>query len=79
MSAAHHRPIQYPSLSSASYVGHRFPEERLKLTICKAGFAGSASIACGGGVIADLFAERERASAMALYSLGPLMGAFYNV
>jgi len=41
-----------------------------------AGFAGSAPIACGGGVIADLFAERERASAMALFSLGPLMGVF---
>ncbi|KAG1753909.1 major facilitator superfamily domain-containing protein [Suillus paluster] len=39
-----------------------------------AGFAGSAPIACGGGVISDLFAERERASAMALYSIGPLIG-----
>ena len=79
MSVAHYRQIQHPLLSSASYVGHRFLESRLKLTICKGGFAGSASIACGGGVVADLFAERERASAMALYSLGPLMGAFHNV
>ncbi|KAG1734164.1 multidrug resistance protein 4 [Suillus lakei] len=39
-----------------------------------AGFAGSAPIACGGGVVSDLFSERERASAMALYSLGPLIG-----
>ncbi|OJA12250.1 hypothetical protein AZE42_04087 [Rhizopogon vesiculosus] len=39
-----------------------------------AGLAGSAPMACGGGVIADLFAERDRASAMALYTLGPLMG-----
>ncbi|OJA12253.1 hypothetical protein AZE42_04088 [Rhizopogon vesiculosus] len=39
-----------------------------------AGLAGSAPIACGGGVIADLFAEHERASAMALFSLGPLLG-----
>lgn len=39
-----------------------------------AGFVGSAPIACGGGVISDLFAERDRASAMALYSIGPLIG-----
>ncbi|KAN0097326.1 Major facilitator superfamily domain containing protein [Tylopilus felleus] len=38
------------------------------------GFAGSAPIACGGGVISDLFAEKDRASAMALYSVGPLIG-----
>ncbi|KIJ66432.1 hypothetical protein HYDPIDRAFT_86594 [Hydnomerulius pinastri MD-312] len=38
------------------------------------GFAGSAPFACGGGVIGDLFSERERASAMALYSIGPLIG-----
>ncbi|KIJ70225.1 hypothetical protein HYDPIDRAFT_104912 [Hydnomerulius pinastri MD-312] len=38
------------------------------------GFAGSAPIACGGGCIGDLFSERDRASAMALYSLGPLIG-----
>ena len=39
-----------------------------------AGFAGSAPIACGGGSISDLFSEKERASAMAIYSLGPLLG-----
>ncbi|KAI1796256.1 MFS general substrate transporter [Ganoderma leucocontextum] len=39
-----------------------------------AGFAGSAPIACGGGTISDLFSETDRASAMALYSLGPLLG-----
>ena len=39
-----------------------------------AGFAGSAPIACGGGTISDLFSEKERASAMAIYSLGPLIG-----
>ncbi|KAH9899742.1 multidrug resistance protein 4 [Cubamyces lactineus] len=38
------------------------------------GFVGSAPIACGGGTISDLFSEKERASAMALYSLGPLLG-----
>ncbi|KAJ7844613.1 major facilitator superfamily domain-containing protein, partial [Mycena olivaceomarginata] len=39
-----------------------------------AGFSGSAPIACGGGVIGDLFSERDRAAAMAIYSLGPLIG-----
>ncbi|KAG1755813.1 major facilitator superfamily domain-containing protein [Suillus lakei] len=39
-----------------------------------AGLAGSAPISCGGGVVSDLFAERDRASAMALYSIGPLIG-----
>ncbi|KAI0775982.1 multidrug resistance protein 4 [Trametes elegans] len=38
------------------------------------GFVGSAPIACGGGTISDLFSEKERASAMAIYSLGPLLG-----
>lgn len=38
------------------------------------GFSGSAPIACGGGSIGDLFSERDRASAMAVYSLGPLIG-----
>ncbi|KAG6830112.1 hypothetical protein H0H92_002161 [Tricholoma furcatifolium] len=39
-----------------------------------AGFSGSAPIACGGGSVGDLFSERDRASAMAVYSLGPLVG-----
>ncbi|CAK5262918.1 unnamed protein product [Mycena citricolor] len=38
------------------------------------GFTGSAPVACGGGVISDLFSERDRAAAMAIYSLGPLIG-----
>ncbi len=38
------------------------------------GFFGSAPIACGGGTISDLFSEKDRASAMAVYSLGPLIG-----
>ncbi|KAJ8503481.1 hypothetical protein ONZ45_g10830 [Pleurotus djamor] len=38
------------------------------------GFSGSAPIAIGGGSIGDLFSERDRASAMAVYSLGPLIG-----
>ncbi|KAG6830106.1 hypothetical protein H0H92_002155 [Tricholoma furcatifolium] len=39
-----------------------------------AGLSSSAPIACGGGSISDLFSERDRASAMALFSLGPLIG-----
>ncbi|KAG6916739.1 hypothetical protein DXG01_005559 [Tephrocybe rancida] len=39
-----------------------------------AGFSGSAPVSCGGGSMGDLFSERERASAMAVYSLGPLIG-----
>ncbi|KAJ7108531.1 major facilitator superfamily domain-containing protein [Mycena epipterygia] len=38
------------------------------------GLSGSAPVSCGGAVISDLFSERERASAMAVYSLGPLIG-----
>ncbi|KAJ7756796.1 multidrug resistance protein 4 [Mycena maculata] len=38
------------------------------------GFSGSTPLACGGGVISDLFSERDRAAAMALYTLGPLIG-----
>ncbi|KAF8815165.1 MFS general substrate transporter [Phlegmacium glaucopus] len=39
-----------------------------------AGFSGSAPIAIGGGSVSDLFAEKDRASAMALYTVGPLFG-----
>ncbi|KAH7886796.1 major facilitator superfamily domain-containing protein [Phlebopus sp. FC_14] len=49
---------------TSSFIGFRF----------LSGFAGSAPIACGGGCISDLFGEHERASAMALYGLGPLIG-----
>ncbi|KAI6105693.1 major facilitator superfamily domain-containing protein [Pisolithus sp. B1] len=37
-------------------------------------FLGNTPLAIGGGVIGDLFAERDRASAMALYTIGPLIG-----
>ncbi|KAH7105917.1 MFS general substrate transporter [Auriculariales sp. MPI-PUGE-AT-0066] len=39
-----------------------------------AGLFGSAAVAIGGGVISDLFRPDERAAAMGLYSLGPLLG-----
>lgn len=43
------------------------------------GLSGSTGIGIGGGSIADLFAERERAGAMALYILGPLFGTYYII
>lgn len=39
-----------------------------------AGFVGSAPVAIGGGTVSDLFSDRDRANAMAVYSLGPLLG-----
>ncbi|KAG2146699.1 major facilitator superfamily domain-containing protein [Suillus clintonianus] len=39
-----------------------------------AGFAAAPPIACGPGVVSDLFAKHERASALALFSVGPLIG-----
>ncbi|TFK76035.1 multidrug resistance protein 4 [Pluteus cervinus] len=38
------------------------------------GMAGSAPVVCGGGSISDMFSEKDRASAMAVYTLGPLLG-----
>lgn len=38
------------------------------------GLSGAAPIALGGGSISDMFSEKDRASAMAIYSLGPLIG-----
>lgn len=39
-----------------------------------AGLGGSAPLAIGGGVLADLFTAEERGRAMAIYSLAPLLG-----
>lgn len=39
-----------------------------------AGFSGAAPLACGGGSVGDLFDERDRAAAMAVYNVGPLIG-----
>jgi MFS family permease len=39
-----------------------------------AGFSGSAPVGIGGGSVGDLFSERDRASAMAVWTLGPLIG-----
>ncbi|KAF8225144.1 MFS general substrate transporter [Tricholoma matsutake] len=50
--------------TTSSFIGLRF----------LSGFTGSAPIAIGGGSVGDCFAARDRASAMAIYSLGPLIG-----
>ena len=39
-----------------------------------AGFAGVAVVTCGSGTIADLMPPEKRGGAMALWSLGPLVG-----
>lgn len=39
-----------------------------------AGIAGSCPITIGGGSIADVFSQKERGGAMALFALGPLLG-----
>ena len=44
------------------------------LTYPIAGLAGSAPLAIGAGSIADMFDESNRAAAMAIFSLGPLIG-----
>ncbi|KAI0265179.1 multidrug resistance protein 4 [Gloeopeniophorella convolvens] len=38
------------------------------------GWVGGAPIAVGGGVVGDMFAAEDRASAMAMFTLGPLIG-----
>ncbi|KAH9478196.1 Efflux pump radE [Psilocybe cubensis] len=38
------------------------------------GLSGGAPIAIGGGTVSDLFAPRERAVAMGMFNLGPLLG-----
>jgi MFS family permease len=40
------------------------------MTYALAGLSGSAPVVCGTAVISDLFDERDRASAMAVYTLG---------
>ncbi|THU82725.1 MFS general substrate transporter [Dendrothele bispora CBS 962.96] len=50
--------------STSSLIGLRFI----------AGWGGSASVAIGPSVIADIFSERDRGSAMSLLSVGPLIG-----
>ncbi|KAL0947924.1 hypothetical protein HGRIS_010556 [Hohenbuehelia grisea] len=44
-----------------------------------AGAFGSAPLACGGGVVSDLFTPNDRAMAMAIYSVGPLLGPVIGV
>ena len=60
-------------LSVSQCVNPAYHSTLIKL-FASAGLAGSAPIAIGGGSVADLFSERERASAMALYTIVPLLG-----
>lgn len=39
-----------------------------------AGFAGVATITCGGGTIVDMMPPEQRGAAMAVWALGPLLG-----
>ncbi|KAG1847722.1 multidrug resistance protein 4 [Suillus subluteus] len=39
-----------------------------------AGFVGSIPVTCGGAIVSDLFSERDRASPMAQYFVGHLIG-----
>ena len=43
-----------------------------------AGISGSTPLAIGGGSVGDLFSERDRVGAMALYTLGPLFGMGFS-
>ena len=42
--------------------------------LAAAGLSGGTPVAVANGSVGDLFSEGDRASAMALYSLGPLIG-----
>ncbi|TFK99845.1 major facilitator superfamily domain-containing protein [Pterulicium gracile] len=52
------------SPDTGSFIGFRF----------LLGLSGSAPVAVGAGTISDLFAPQNRASAMAVYAMGPLLG-----
>jgi len=63
-------------LTMAFQLGCAFSPNTAALVVFRflSGLSGSAPIAIGGGSVSDLFSERDRASAMALFSLGPLVG-----
>jgi len=43
-----------------------------------AGVAGSTVITIGGGTIGDMFSAADRAPAMSVYSIGPLLVRIHN-
>jgi multidrug resistance protein len=51
-------------------------QDRIQLSIFRffAGLGGSAPLSIGGGTVSDLMNADERGTAMAMYSLGPLLG-----
>jgi hypothetical protein len=42
--------------------------------ICAGGWAGGSPNSVGGGIVGDVFAAEDRALAMAVYTLGPVVG-----
>lgn len=60
-------------LSIVGYEHLRIRSFRLS-SLFSAGIGGSAPIAIGGGVIGDLFSIEDRATAMSVFTLGPLIG-----
>jgi MFS family permease len=57
-------------------LGCGFSNSMITLIILRffAGFNGSACLAVGGGVIADMIAPDQRGKATALWSIGPMFG-----
>ncbi|KAH9995358.1 major facilitator superfamily transporter [Xylariaceae sp. FL0662B] len=57
-------------------LGCGFARSKAQLILFRfvSGLGGSAPLAIGGGVLADLFAAEQRGRAMSLYSLTPLLG-----
>ena len=39
-----------------------------------AGLGGCTPVSIGGGIVSDVFSDRERGTAMAVYTMGPLLG-----
>ncbi|KAG5733251.1 hypothetical protein E4T56_gene20855 [Termitomyces sp. T112] len=63
------------SRSPSAWVAHMHqPPTRLLHSVFLTGLSGGAPLATGGGSISHLFSERDRASAMALFTLTPLIG-----
>ncbi|KAJ5219653.1 MFS multidrug transporter [Penicillium chermesinum] len=57
-------------------IGCAFSQTTTQLLVCRffAGLGGSASLAVGGGVLADCFRPEERGKSVSMYSLAPLLG-----
>ena len=68
----HSRPRWGGSLDSGSFVSHDLPFFNVPHAgYLIAGIVGATPLAVGAGSVADLFSERDRASAMAMWVLTP--------